>query len=583
MMTNARRLIHFLIGTFLVAIVLPLASAIMTPAHAERRVALVLGIDRYQHLPPLQKAVADARAVAAVLKNDLAFANVITGENLDRRAVTQKLAELDAAIQPGDLVFLFFAGHGVAFGAENYLLAADLPKPGAGQDGLVRDEAFAVDALIRRIKGRGARTAFLVLDACRDNPFGEIGVRSLGLDRGLTRVDAPQGVFVLFSAGLGQKALDRLPGNDPVATSVFTRHLIPALQTPGLTHVQIAKRVQAEVDRVARDGARGHMQQPAYYDQIVGDVMLRPTVGAKGGLQEQATPSAPNGALGANARLKSTMPTAAQKTLVPGRAFRDCSDCPEVIVVTGGRFTMGTTTDPKRKTDEAPTREILVPPFAIGTTAVTLRQYMAWDQHANRFDGDLNCEIWTADKLVASPVASPMQPGFVTDPDHPVVCVSWTAAQNFVAWLSERTGEKYRLASEAEREYVTRAGSKTPFYWGTTIAATMANYDSAHSYGGGRKTPMRDKLLPVRSFPPNPWGVFEVHGNIHDWIHDCYAPYDPKRVDATAVDWPACPTRVVRGGTWLDEPELLRSASRNSFPSGFRSALIGFRVVRELR
>ncbi len=255
-----------------------LLTLLTTSAVAQgRRIALVVGIDAYAHLPPLHKAVADARAVAAVLKDDLAFTTVISGENLTREALLDKLGDLDAAIQPGDLVFLFFAGHGVAFGSNNYLLPADLRLPTssqAAQANRVIDNALAVDALIRRIQAQGTKTTFLVLDACRDNPFGERAMRNIGNERGLARMEAPQGVFVLYSAGYGQKALDRLPGNDATPTSVFTRHLIPALKTPGLSHVAIAKRVQEEVDKMARDSA-GHAQQPAYYDQIIGSVVFR--------------------------------------------------------------------------------------------------------------------------------------------------------------------------------------------------------------------------------------------------------------------------------------------------------------------
>jgi hypothetical protein len=249
--------------------------SLVIPAQAQpRRVALVVGIDAYAHLSKLEKAVNDAGAVAQVLRDDLAFSTVITGENLDRRGMVRKLQELDTAIKPGDLVFFFFAGHGVAIGQDNILLPADMPKPGNGEGGLVRREGFPIGAIISDIQARGATTTMLVIDACRDNPFEQAGVRSLGAARGLTRIEAPQGVFVLYSAGYGQKALDRLPGKDLSLTSVFTRHLIPALRTPGLSHVQIAKRVQQEVDAVAR--AVPHQQQPAYYDQIIGDVFPLP-------------------------------------------------------------------------------------------------------------------------------------------------------------------------------------------------------------------------------------------------------------------------------------------------------------------
>ncbi len=267
-MTPAR----FLLAVFVLLVEVAL-HAQQAQAQSPRRVALVVGIDAYAHLSKLEKAVNDARAVAQVLRDDLAFSTVITGENLDRNTMVRKLQELDTAIRPGDLVFFFFSGHGVAIGQDNILLPADMPKPGNGEDGIVRDHGFKVDDIMRRIQARGAATTILVLDACRDNPLAQAGTKNIGAMRGLTRVDAPQGMFVLFSAGLGQKSLDRLSTSDKSSTSVFTRHLVPALKTPCLSHVQIAKRVQQEVDATARDGAK-HEQQPAYYDQIIGDIVF---------------------------------------------------------------------------------------------------------------------------------------------------------------------------------------------------------------------------------------------------------------------------------------------------------------------
>ncbi|HET7447470.1 MAG TPA: caspase family protein, partial [Methyloceanibacter sp.] len=120
-------------------------------------------------------------------------------------------------------------------------------------------------------QGRGAAVSFFVLDACRDNPLAAAGVRSIGGTRGLTRMDTPKGVFVLFSAGLGQTALDRLGDDDPNPNSVFTRSLVPLLKAPGMTHVALAKRVQRDVDELA--ATVHHAQQPAYYDQIIGEIV----------------------------------------------------------------------------------------------------------------------------------------------------------------------------------------------------------------------------------------------------------------------------------------------------------------------
>lgn len=254
----------------LLAILLTIAGS--HDALAAKRIALVIGNNAYKNLPVLLKAENDARSVAGTLKN-IGF-KVHLGENLTRRQTSRKLADFTADLSPGDQAFVFFAGHGVAIGAENYLIPTDMPKPRLGEEGLVRDEAIAVSALVSRVQSRGAAASFFVLDACRDNPFAATGVRSIGGSRGLARVNAPSGVFVLFSAGIGQTALDRLSDVDSDENSVFTRKLVPLLNTPGLTHVKLAKTLQREVSALA--GSVPHRQQPAYYDQIIGEIVLRP-------------------------------------------------------------------------------------------------------------------------------------------------------------------------------------------------------------------------------------------------------------------------------------------------------------------
>jgi uncharacterized caspase-like protein len=236
------------------------------------RIALVVGINDYENLPKLEKAVNDSRAVSQALTN-IGY-DVVSVENPDRRTLSKKLSELQSKIKPGDNALFYFAGHGVALGGENILIAADMPKPNSGDEDLVRDEGFSVDEIVRRIQKQGAKTAFLVLDACRDNPFEAGGTRSIGGTRGLEKTDAPSGVFVLFSAGIGQAALDRLSDADSNPNSVFTRKLLPVLGTKGLTLTGVAKSVQKEVAELA--ATINHAQQPAYYDQIIGEVVINP-------------------------------------------------------------------------------------------------------------------------------------------------------------------------------------------------------------------------------------------------------------------------------------------------------------------
>ncbi len=246
--------------------------AVTPQGFAADRIALVIGNDDYQALPVLKKAVNDARAVAATLR-EIGF-DVVIGENLSRRQMSRTLAHFTDKIKAGDQAFVFFAGHGITIGAENYLIPSDMPKPASGQIDVVRDDAFSVDLLLSRVRARDARSTIFILDACRNNPFAATGVRSIGGQRGLTRVTAPDGVFVLFSAGTGQTALDQLSDTDSNPNSVFTRKLVPLLKKPGLTHVRLAKRLQRDVSALARTVQ--HEQQPAYYDQIIGEIVLHP-------------------------------------------------------------------------------------------------------------------------------------------------------------------------------------------------------------------------------------------------------------------------------------------------------------------
>lgn len=239
------------------------------PAKADRQ-ALVIGIDRYEALPRLRNAVADARAVAAAL-TERGFRTSLHAD-LGRRDMSRKLAEFVGRIRPGDTVLVYFSGHGVALGPENLLLPRDMPKVAAAEEGVVRDEGTSVDEMIRRLRSKGAANVIAVIDACRDNPFERGATRGIGAKRGLGRLEAPRGVFVLFSAGIGEQALDRLSDADPEANSVFTRRLVPLLQVPGITQVQLAKRLQREVSELA--ATVNHRQLPAFYDQIVGEITI---------------------------------------------------------------------------------------------------------------------------------------------------------------------------------------------------------------------------------------------------------------------------------------------------------------------
>lgn len=264
----ACRMALFLAAAFLLA---PL------PAQAAKRVALVIGNDTYENVTPLQKARNDSRAMAEALAG-LGF-DVIKAEDVGRRAMSRAMVELEGRIGEGDTALIFFAGHGFAIDGTNFLLPVDVPAAGPDEASLVRDAAFSVAALAERLQVKGAATTILILDACRDNPFAIKGKRSLAGTRGLAPMTATaEGMFVLYSAGAGQAALDRLGDTDANPNSVFTRTLLHEMTAPGASMVQIAKSTQIQVRKLA--GKVGHDQTPAYYDQIIGELYLTPPSGA---------------------------------------------------------------------------------------------------------------------------------------------------------------------------------------------------------------------------------------------------------------------------------------------------------------
>ncbi len=299
------------------------AFALLAPAHAANKLALVIGNDAYQELPVLQKAVNDARAVAVAMRGN-GF-DVDIGENLTRRQFNSKFATLLDRLKPGDTAFFFFAGHGVALNGQNLLLATDVP--GAESAELVRGEAFVVDDLLEAVKSKGALVSFFVLDACRNNPFAIKTGRNIGTSRGLNSISPPAGSFVLMSAGAGQEALDRLSNTDPDPNSVFTRNLLPLLSKPGLSHVAIAKELQTSVEASAK--TVGHSQRPSYYDEISGMFVLQPAELAMAPTPVQPALPAPApvqpAAPARPAPVQPVQPAPAQPALAPAGSCQDAS------------------------------------------------------------------------------------------------------------------------------------------------------------------------------------------------------------------------------------------------------------------
>ena len=278
-----------------------------------------------------------------------------------------------------------------------------------------------------------------------------------------------------------------------------------------------------------------------------------------------------------------------------GLVFRDrlnngepCPVCPEMVVVPSGSFTMGSPpTEPGReaadnKGSEGPTVKITIgKPFAVGRFAVTRGEFAAFVSETGYKVGE-GCSVvekeWTVRKD-----RSWQSPGFVQDDWHPVVCVSWDDANAYVTWLTNKSGKRYRLLSEAEREYVARAGSVTPFWWGSTISSGQAAYAASQLYDGrGIVEDDRQRTVRVDAFAANPWGLYNVHGNIFEVTDDCWSDtHDGHPADGTTRTTGAgCDRRVVRGGGWRSSPASLRSAFRIGNWTSYRRFDAGLRVAR---
>ncbi len=254
---------------------------------------------------------------------------------------------------------------------------------------------------------------------------------------------------------------------------------------------------------------------------------------------------------------------------------------PALVLVPAGRFQMGSHEHERKIAMQAGAQEKWLQretpqrwvgierPFALGRYPVTVGEWRAFVAAAGwRPKGEVN---WDA-------------PGFAQTDAHPVVGVSWDDAQAYLAWLGEATGQRYRLPSESEWEYACRAGTKTAFSFGDTISPALANYDGRFSYHGGALGDYRRGTTPAGAFPANPWGLYDMHGNVWEWVQDAlHANYEGAPLDGSA--WESggdASRRILRGGSWQYHPRYLRSALRNAYAGTLSNDIIGFRVVREL-
>ena len=577
-----------------------LAAAVS--AQAAGRVALVVGNSDYAHahVGRLPNPTNDAADVGAALRR-LGFEVTVT-ENADLSALTDALRAFAGRSEGADVALVFYAGYGMEMDGVNYLLPVDARLE---RDTDVRYETVTLDDVLTSTSGAGLR--LVILDACRNNPLArsmERTSRTRNVSNGslgeLNEDLLGDETLVAYSAGAGTTADDGEGRNSP-----YTAALLAHLDDPVDVGVMF-RRVRARV--LSATSAR---QRPHEYSSLLGehylgtsgggDVLADPAASeaalgldraSRRVLQRQLAaagfdPGAPDGLFGPATRasirswqashgLSATgyldaaqveaLRTGASPGLAPARSragevFRDCPSCPEMVVIPAGTFRMGSPASEKgRRDNEGLQHPVTVSSFALGATEVTFDEWAACVRGGGWCRGyRLGDASWGRGA-------------------RPVINVDWEDAQAYVLWLSRETGESYRLPSEAEWEYAARAGTTTPFHTGATISRDQANYGRSVRDGG--------RTTPVGTFAPNAFGLYDMHGNVQEWVEDCWhdnyrgAPADGsvRRVRRGGN----CDRRVLRGGSWYSNPLHIRSAARNSYSAGDRYIFAGFRVARTL-
>jgi len=255
-----------------------------------------------------------------------------------------------------------------------------------------------------------------------------------------------------------------------------------------------------------------------------------------------------------------------QYTAKPGQTFRDCAECPEMVVVPAGSFIMGSPeSEPYRLLTEGPQHQVTIPhPFAVGKYEVTFDEWDACVRGGGCSHNAKDPFGWGRGR-------------------RPVIDVSWNDAKEYTAWLSRKTGKTYRLLSEAEWEYAARAGTTTAFAFGDRITMRQANYGTDITYAG-KPTPVgQGKTVEVGSYQPNAFGLYDMHGNALEWTEDCWNDrYNGAPMDGSAWTAGECSQRVLRGGSWDEDLWLLRSAWRTTLSSADRGTFVGLRVAKTI-
>ncbi|TMJ33763.1 MAG: hypothetical protein E6G96_03950 [Alphaproteobacteria bacterium] len=568
-----------------------LASSARSQQGAARR-ALIIGNASYPSAtPPLSTTLADARDLAEELRHSRFEVDLKT--NMSKADMQSAIDAFTAKITVGSSALFFFSGYGVQVDRQTFLIPVNADPWTAPE---VRKDGISLDAMLAEMHRKGAKVKVVIIDAARRNPFER---RFRSAPEGLAAANAPENTLAMYSAVPGKLTSDRSGTNSPFVSELIKEIRANSNAPSNMTAEDAFNHLKLLVYRATNNEqipwVASSLVEEFYFGNQSGRVAERPTQREAERQPERPSereaerpperPSERQAERQPEVR-RDKIPLSYQNeiALVEKDLFRECAGCPEMVVVPSGEYTMGSPDDESdRSSNEGPQHKVKIPRrFAVGKLKVTRDEYETFVNETS-YAGSDKCFTLEDGRAEERGNRSFRNPGFDQDGKHPVVCINWDDANAYVAWLSKKTGKLYRLLSESEWEYVARAGSKTPFWWGPSISTDQANYDGNSTYGNGAKGQYRQKSVPADMFEANPWGVYQVHGNAFEWVEDCwnetyqYAPSDDSiRLAGN------CSRHVRRGGAWNIAAKTLRSAYRENRPALTRGSNLGMRVARTL-
>lgn len=592
----------------------------LTPASAADRRALVIGNNAYTSLDPLDNARHDAAAIADNLAS-IGF-DVITVLDGDLDGMKRAIVDFSNNLDQNSVSLFYYAGHGVQYDGVNFLMPTDYDL---GDPNLLSVDSLALDEVVTRIAAADNRLAIYILDACRNNPFAE----TRGAQGGLAPIDAPYGSFIAFATAPGQVAYDGFSGG---VHGTFTEALLEHIASPGLRLEDVFKLVRRDVVTATKE-----QQVPWTSSSLVGDFYF---VGDGGqtalALTGDLKPDLPDQPLGdeylhwasikgsedigdydafmiahpagdlyelaamTRERLQQEADQPKEQVIAAVTEASDedwnkrtaCEACPEMVEIGPGTFQMGSNgVDGRAEADEQPVHEVtLDQPLEISRFEITQAEF-------DRF----------VDETGYAPETKCGHPGDGTDewvwidplgwwrerePEHPATCVSWLDAVSYARWLSDKTGESYRLPTEAEWEFAARSGRQTERFWGDAPEQACGYANGFDEIGAARfpsaKSPHECNdgyamVAPVGMFEANDFALHDMLGNAAEWVLDCRtSSYEGAASKADeANDTGQCAYRTLRGGSWHSDEAVMRAAYRDWTTPITRASMIGFRLVRE--